>query len=340
MSIKDRVVRYSELKPCTNAFIDTRSPGSDKKENFTIIGPGVAENPDQHVHISIAHGFNIGGARQPAGCLNSQHSHLTEEVFVVHSGKWDFISGVNADDGRITLDGGDIISIPMDIFRGFECIEGLKQGPEKGLGYLHAVLGSDDPGRVLWAPKVFDMAKDFGLILMEDGSLFDTTFGGQVPEGKKPMSITSQKQIDEHRVVDGKALEGIVIRTKDFFWDKDSVLGQYKGVEEVSLIGAESTEEGITASKLGWEHGFVVRGIKFAPKAEIPSHKRLEEEVIFVHQGELSVTVDGETLVLTQGDNFTTPINSVRRFENTSDEECIVYITRGGNCPKAPVFVQ
>ena len=48
-----RLVRYGELRPCTTAFIDTRTPGSEKKENFTIIGPGVAENPDQHVHISI-----------------------------------------------------------------------------------------------------------------------------------------------------------------------------------------------------------------------------------------------------------------------------------------------
>ena len=60
-----RLVRYSDLRPCTTAFVDARTPGSERKENFTIIGPGVAENPDQHVHINIPHGFNVGGARQP-----------------------------------------------------------------------------------------------------------------------------------------------------------------------------------------------------------------------------------------------------------------------------------
>ena len=35
----ERLVRYSELRPCTTAFIDTRTPGSAEKENFTIIGP-------------------------------------------------------------------------------------------------------------------------------------------------------------------------------------------------------------------------------------------------------------------------------------------------------------
>ena len=37
--LRQRLVRYIELQPCTNAFIDARSPGSDQKENFTIIGP-------------------------------------------------------------------------------------------------------------------------------------------------------------------------------------------------------------------------------------------------------------------------------------------------------------
>lgn len=80
--IEDRIVRYADLEPCYDAFIDTRTPGSDKKENFTIIGPGVSENPNQHVHIAEPHGFNIGGARQPPRCTNSQHSHQTVEVFL------------------------------------------------------------------------------------------------------------------------------------------------------------------------------------------------------------------------------------------------------------------
>ncbi|MDH5619947.1 MAG: cupin domain-containing protein, partial [Gammaproteobacteria bacterium] len=94
-SLASMLVRYADLRPCTTAFVDTRTPGSAEKENFTIIGPGVAENPEQHVHISVPHGFNIGGARQPPGCLNSQHSHETAEVFVVHSGTWAFLLGPN-----------------------------------------------------------------------------------------------------------------------------------------------------------------------------------------------------------------------------------------------------
>lgn len=338
MSLQKRAVRYKDLKPCMSAFIDTRSPGSDKKENFTIIGPGVAENPDQHVHIKIPHGFNIGGARQPANCLNSQHSHLTEEVFVVHHGKWDFVTGVDANDGRVSLNAGDIISLPIDVFRGFECTQGLPNGVHKGLGYLHAVLGGDNPGRVLWAPKVFDMAKNFGLILLDDGSLIDTTLGEKIPTGKKPMLVTNAQQIADHQFVNNDALNKYIIRTDSFDWQNNTALSKFLGVSEVSLIGGDSTEEGITASKLGWKHGFVVRALKFKMGATIPTHHRGEEEVIFVHQGSLLITIDGEIIKLVEGDNFTTPIGSMRSFVNLSDAETICYITRRGDKPAAPTF--
>jgi len=332
MTIENRLIRYVDLKPCTNAFIDTRSPGSDKKENFTLIGPGVAENPEQHVHISIPHGFNIGGARQPGGCLNSQHSHLTEEVFVIHKGTWAFLSGVNADDGKIILNEGDIISIPVDIFRGFENI-----GDD--IGYLHAVLGGDDPGRVLWAPQVFDLAKEYGLVLLEDGSLVDTTLGEEIPEGKKLMSVTSAQQIAEHRVVNSDAMESIVQRTETFDWAKNNCLAQFDGVEEVALVGPESLEEDLAASKLNWSHNFVVRALKMSDGAKVNDHIRYEEEVIFVHQGEVDIIVDGETLSLAKGDTFTTPIKATRSYTQQGSDDCILYITRRHDQPKAPKFV-
>lgn len=332
MTLSNRLIKYADLKPCTNAFIDTRSPGSDKKENFTLIGPGVAENPDQHIHISIPHGFNIGGARQPAGCLNSKHSHLTEEFFVVHQGTWAFTSGANADDGKVILNEGDIISIPMDIFRGFENVG-------EGIGYLHAVLGGDDPGRVLWAPAVFDLAKEYGLVLLEDGSLVDTTLGEKIPKGKNPMPVTSDAQIAEHRVVNSTELETIVQRTDTFVWSKNNCLAQFEGVEEVALVGAESSAEDLPAGKLNWSHKFVVRGLKLAEKAKVKDHIRYEEEVIFVHQGEVNIHVDGEKLTLGKGDTFTTPIGSTRSFTQQNTEDCILYITRRHDQPQAPKFV-
>jgi quercetin dioxygenase-like cupin family protein len=329
--LTDRLVRYAELKPCLTAFIDTRSPGSDRKENFTIIGPGVAENPDQHVHIGIPHGFNIGGARQPPGCLNSQHSHLTNEVFVVHDGTWAFRSGVNARDGEVILEAGDVISLPTDVFRGFENIG-------EDTAFLYAVLGRDDPGRVLWAPQVFDLARDHGLILMEDGSLVDTLAGETPPPGLRPMPRTTAAQIEAHRIIDSQALEGIVVRSGDFRWISDSALSRFGGIEEAALLGPANPVELLPDGHLAWPHEFVLRTLRLLPGSSIPNHRRREEEVIFVQQGELKVCVEGEALKLTPGDTFTTPIGAVRSFANNGAESCTIYITRRGDQPAAPEF--
>lgn len=331
MKLEQRLVRYAELKPCYTAFIDTRTPGSDRKENFTVIGPGVAENPDQHVHIGIPHGFNIGGARQPPGCLNSQHSHLTNEVFVVHSGRWAFRSGVDATDGEVILEAGDVISLPTDVFRGFENV-----GDD--VGYLFAVLGGDDPGRVLWAPQVFDLAKDYGLLLMEDGSLFDTRAGDHPPDGLNPMPRTTPEQVARHQVVDSAGLENIVIRFPDFRWSGETALSRFPGVEEAALLGPANGVESLAAGNLGWPHEFVLRALQLAPGAAVPAHRRSEEEVLFVQQGSLAVEVEDEVLELGAGDTFTTPIGAARRFANAGTEPCIVYVTRRNDRPEAPEF--
>jgi len=332
MELIERLVRYKDLRPCLTAFIDTRSPGSDKKENFTIIGPGVAENPDQHVHIELPHGFNIGGARQPPRCLNSQHSHLTAEVFVVHTGTWVFRSGVNAKDGEIILNPGDIISLPNDVFRGFENIG-------QSSGFLYAVLGGDNPGRVLWAPQVFDLAKDHGLVLMEDGSLHDTLSLESLPEGVSPMPKTNQQQVAEHRVINAKGMKSIIVRSRNFRWSKDTALSSFEGVEEVHLLGPANGAESVSEGHLAWDHGFVVRALRLSPGASIPAHVRKEEEVIFAHQGDCRVTVEGESLDLNPGDTFTTPIGSKRSFANLGREACTLYITRSSNQPMATEFV-
>ena len=150
-----RLVRYADLLACRTAFIDTKTPGSTEKENFTIIGPGVSESADQHVHIREKHGFNIGGARQPFGCVNSQHSHDPAEVFVVHSGQWRLHFGPNKEDGSLDIGPGDVASVPIHMFRGFSKLD-------QGKGFLWMPLGQDDPGKVTWAPAVFKAAEIMG----------------------------------------------------------------------------------------------------------------------------------------------------------------------------------
>ena len=291
--MENRVVRYADLRPCYNAFIDTRTPGSEAKENFTIIGPGVSENPEQHVHIAEPHGFNIGGARQPPRCVNSQHSHNTAEVFVVHTGTWRFDIGEHGDDAQVVIGPGDVISLPTGMFRGFTNI-----GEETG--YLFAVLGGDDPGRVLWAPKVFDMAADYGLVLLENGSLVDTTAGQEIPPGERPMPRTSPDQVAALAVPTAEQAEALVWRAGD----------QY-GITPVIAPGAA----------LGWEHPFSLDRMKAPQDRATPKMP----EVLFVHTGELAVSWDGGQLVLGPGDTMTVPVG----LERTLSGDAMAYRVSG-----------
>lgn len=187
--LENRIVRYGELKPCKTAFIDAHTPGSDQKENFTIIGGGVSESPDQHVHIADKIGFNIGAAGQPPKCRNSLHSHRTAEVFYVLKGRWRFFWGRWGDAGEVVLEEGDIFNIPTGIFRGFENI-----GTDYGM--IMAILGGDDAGGgVIWAPQVIEDAKDHGLMLGENGRLYDSKKGEKLPEDVKPMPLLSDKEL-------------------------------------------------------------------------------------------------------------------------------------------------
>ena len=231
-----RLIRYADLKGLRNAFIDARSPGSDRKENFTIIGPGVSENPAQVVHLPEPHGFNIGGARQPGGCVNSQHSHLTAEVIIVHSGKWRLLYGADKDEGSLDIEPGDVASMPTHMFRGFE-------KRDEGTGFLFFVLGGDDPGKVVWAPAVFKMAEDFGLKLLKGGKLIDTTLGETVPAGAELEQPPSAALLQKLKAppkdkmaqcfASGKALKG----------NPKSPLAR-EGVEEAGVIVPVATGDG------------------------------------------------------------------------------------------------
>ncbi len=322
-----RLVRYRDLKPCLNAFVDTYTPGSDKKENFTIIGPGVAEHPDQYVHIAEAHGFNIGGARQPPGCLNSQHSHETEEVFIVHSGSWSFNLGEKGEDGSIVLEKGDCITIPVNVFRGFENVG-------ENEGYLFAVLGSDDPGHVTWAPDVFDKAKDYGLVLLESGRLVDTRNGEVIPEDEQPMLPTSPDQVAQHRLMSGEEVAACVSRAAEQNAIAGSGLSRSsQGVTESPIIGTANEAEGIGPGKMTWDHGFNVRRLDFESNAELAMNSRQEEEVLYMHEGELSFVWQSGELLLEPGDTLTVPKGLPRQFKNNGDKASIAYVVRGGDQP-------
>jgi mannose-6-phosphate isomerase-like protein (cupin superfamily) len=292
-----RIVRYADLVPCFNAFIDCRTPGSEAKENFTIIGPGVSENPAQYVHIAEPHGYNIGGARQPPGCVNSQHSHDTAEVFVAHSGQWRFDLGEHGRDAHVALFPGDVISIPTRMFRGFTATALADDGNP---GFLFAVLGQDDPGRVTWAPQVFDMAKDYGLALLDTGQLIDTAAGQVIPDAAQIMPRTTAAQIADIHVPTRAEAES-------FVWRADS-----PGSE---IIGS--------GAPINWHHGFKVSRFIMRSGQSFDAVTSGHQRVLFIHAGTLGLSWSGNNIDIGTGDTITIPAHFEHCLFSTTG--CTVY---------------
>lgn len=249
-----RIVRYGELRPCKTAFIDAHTPGSNQKENFTIIGGGVSESPDQHVHIRDTPGFNIGAAGQPPKCRNSLHSHRTAEVFFVLKGRWRFFWGRWGTAGEVVLEEGDIFNIPTGIFRGFENI-----GTDYGM--IMAILGGDDAGGgVIWAPQVIEDARAHGLVLGANGKLYDSKKGEHPPDGTGPMPLLTEAELSGFpEPTTAEVIPNHVAR----YWDLVALADR----RPATVIG----ERGRLRDRPGFEVGFLTRG---SATGEMHSHDR------------------------------------------------------------------
>ena len=335
-AMRNPLVRYADLQACRTAFIDTRTPGSTEKENFTIIGPGVSESPDQHVHIREKHGFNIGGARQPFGCVNSQHSHDTAEVFVVHTGHWRLHFGPNKEDGSLDIGPGDVASVPIHMFRGFSKLD-------QGKGFLWMPLGQDEPGKVTWAPAVFMAAEDHGLKLAKGGKLIDTTSGNYELKNVELESPPTDENLEDLKTPSLDKLEQCVVRATEIKPNANSPLAG-EGVEEAGVIVPQPTGDSFSAGPIQgwWPHDFNLRQLTLQTGAYIPMHVRKEVEVLFVQSGTLEVSwLNGdheESLLMGAGDTLSIPVGAQHSFRNTASAPALVFVVRGTEDPQMPTF--
>jgi len=318
-TLEQRIVRYGDLVPCRTAFIDAHTPGSNQKENFTIIGAGVSESADQHVHIRETPGFNIGAAGQPPRCTNSLHTHRTAEVFFVHSGRWRFFWGEHGTDGEFVAEPGDLFNIPTGIFRGFENI-----GDDYGM--LMAVLGGDDAGGgVIWAPHVIEAAREHGLVLADNGKLYDSKKGEQLPEGIQPMPLLTQEELKQFPVVHEDAvIPDYVAR----YWDIKALARR----APFRVLGAE----GWLKDRPGFEIDFLQRGQTGLGEP----YRTDRHEILMVHRGHWRITVDGVASTLAPGDTCAVPPGSERTIEPTMTGETALFLVRNTDDPAGLTHVE
>src|SRR3954454_19964668 len=105
-----RTIKRSDMVACALAFIDCKMPGSERKENYSLVGPGVTQSRDQVVNLTEPHGFSLGVAAMPPGTVNNLHVHFTAEVFMIQRGTWTFRWGAEGRDGEIVGHPGDVVS--------------------------------------------------------------------------------------------------------------------------------------------------------------------------------------------------------------------------------------
>jgi mannose-6-phosphate isomerase-like protein (cupin superfamily) len=311
-----RIVRYGELRPCKTAFIDAHTPGSNQKENFTIIGGGVSESPDQHVHIKETPGFNIGAAGQPPKCRNSLHSHRTAEVFFVLKGRWRFFWGRWGKAGEVVLEEGDIINIPTGIFRAFENI-----GTDYGM--IMAILGGNDAGGgVIWAPQVITDAKDYGLVLGKNGKLYDTKKGQKMPDGIPPMPLLND---DELKAFPEPATLDVVPNHVARYWDMMALADK----QPAKVIGPDA----MLRDRPGFEVDFITRGSLADATYSTPRH-----EILMVMRGYWKIKWDAHEKILAPGDTCAVPPGLKHAIEPSMTGEASMFRVRNTDDPAGPTW--
>ena len=316
--IEKRIVRYGDLVPCRTAFIDAHTPGSDQKENFTIIGGGVSEAADQHVHIKETPGFNIGAAGQPPYCRNSLHSHRTAEVFFVLSGTWRFFWGRHGDAGEVILTKGDIINIPTGIFRGFENI-----GTDYGM--IMAILGGDDAGGgVLWAPEVIEDAKAHGLILGENGVLYDSKKGQSLPADIAPMAVMDDAAL---ALITEPSVESFVPHYVARYLD---LLALSKG-KPADVI----SPNGLLKDKPGFAIDFVSR----TSLSEAPYQNEVHE-ILMILEGHWQLTCGDYKTSLAPGDVAAIPPHLMHQLTPAMSGAASLYRVWSNDDPAGPTWTE
>ena len=232
------------------------------------------------MHIADQIGFNIGAAGQPPRVRNSLHYHNTAEVFFVLKGKWRFFWGRWGNAGEVTLEEGDIFNIPTGIFRGFENI-----GTDYGM--IMAILGGDDAGGgVHWAPQVIEDAVNHGLILGENGVLYDSKKGDILPHNVNPMPLMSDEELA--RRAEPPTMD-IILNHVARYWDMMALSDS----QPTKVIGVDA----LLKDKPGFEVDFLSRN---SITSEMRTHNK--PTVLMPFRGHWKLRLKGRETIVNPGD--------------------------------------
>ena len=305
--MNNRLAKFTDLVPSTLPFVEGKLNGHKERKNYSIVGPGVAEDSEQSVKIAMPHSFNLGAVSAMPKNGSGLHSHTTAEVFLIYSGSWKFYWGAHGKN-EVILNPGDIISMPTNMFRGFE-----NAGSKEGL--IFVVLGGDDPGIITWVPNVLKKAKETGMALLNDNSLIDLS-EKSIPQGKtllEPISAEEIKKFDDYKL---EELQNYISNFRDRN-KYEYLIGD--GIKLTQILG-KSFQNKNYEPIINQDTGFNLNVLK-SSKGKISNIKFEKPTILFSQVGNWIINVDDEEINLNSKDTLSVPINSNISIEVNSDEE-------------------
>jgi len=306
----ERIARFNELTPSTLPFVEGRIEGHKERKNYSIVGPGVAEDSQQSVKISEPHGYNLGAVSANPKNGSGLHSHTTAEVFLIYSGNWRFYWGADGKN-EIILSKGDIISMPTNMFRGFE-----NAGDEEGL--IFVVLGNDDPGIITWVPNVLIKAKETGLALLDDNSLVDLK-ESEIPPNRKllePITNEMLQKFDNYQI---NEIEKFICRFKN---QTNHEIDLKNGIKLIQIIGSNFSNNKYD-HLINHNTGFNLSILK-AKKGLIEDLIFDKPTILFSQKGTWKVKIEKDEFNINSKDTFSLPLNTKVSISIDNNEECFL----------------
>ena len=304
----ERIAKFNELTPSTLPFVEGRLEGHKERKNYSIVGPGVAEDSEQSVKISKAHGYNLGAVSANPKNGSGLHSHTTAEVFLIYSGKWRFYWGVDGKN-EIILGKGDIISMPTNMFRGFE-----NAGDEEGL--IFVVLGNDDPGIITWIPKVLISAKETGLALLDDNSLIDLK-KNKIPTGKKLLEPINNDQLQKFDNYSLNEIEKFICRFDNQSKFQNDLDG---GIKLIQIIGNQFCNQSYNPL-IDQNTGFNLSILK-SKNGQIKDLIFTKPTIMFSQKGLWKIKIENDVFEINSKDTFSVPLNTKLSISIENIEDC------------------
>ena len=305
-----KLAKFSDLVPSKLPFVEGKLEGHKNRKNYSIVGPGVAEDTNQSIKISTPHTFNIGAVSAMPKNGSGLHSHTTAEVFIIFSGKWRFYWGNEGKDETI-LSAGDIVSMPTNMFRAFE-----NAGDQEGTMFV--VLGGNDPGIITWLPSVLEKAKKTGMALLNDNTLIDLS-KNNIPKDKtllKPISPEEITKFDNYKLYD----------FEKFIYKISNKLNHEEKLNEdftlTQILGNNFLNKNFSPV-IDQDTGFNLSVLK-SKKGKIKNLKFPKPTVMFSQIGSWQIQIDDYEVTLNPKDTISIPINSNINVNIDSNQESLL----------------